>query len=333
MKWIAIDIGNSEVKVAVRDHLYKPVKLLYEHNGNLTSFLPSEAVVEGDSVYLGDDTAVFGALKPERIVLLSRQSARRNDILKQLFGKIKEAAVRHYQETDICAVLLYDNELDVEAEKMAATCFSSVQSMRASDVLSEVVFQDAGLSMIVDISDTALKVSVKEIRKKGYFNQSQELGFSCVELPDILGFMPSDNSTDTELCVYGLLFKSIKASLCSHSDLIEYNTFFDTEVDFESVRKRFDDKMRKFLFKCFEACGRALRDCQKNWNDVSNMLFCGGATNYYRMKEVFNAYLRGIGREDNRLDVVTYNRDAQWAAAFSTLQLNNLDEGDVVLEF
>ena len=86
MKWVAIDLGRNEIKAAVMDIAGNPTKLLYNNNGRMYSYLPSEGYFSKDSrAYVGVYLPIVGALSPENIKEIKKISeALTEEEMKQL---------------------------------------------------------------------------------------------------------------------------------------------------------------------------------------------------------------------------------------------------------
>ena len=339
MKWVAIDLGRNEIKAAVRDIAGNPTKLLYNNNGRMYSYLPSEGYISKDSrVYVGVYLPIVGALFPENIKEI-KALQNRHALLNALFEEIKEAAILHYNDNSIGAILLYedvkyDEKNDNSPYAIAKSHFTEVQQKCASEVLSSVLYSNEGTSMVIDISMSALKMSLVEKGKKTAYFQSDELGFSTIDVSELIGYKIAENLSEVELYLHGQLLENVRMCLCQGKDDAVLLDVLKINPDNSStIKKRFEDSMTRYLFRCFDVCSQNLKKLSKNWNDFNNIVFCGSASNYYRMRDTFCEFLRECGTDFNALNITKCDNDAQWAAAFNTLQLPLLEESGVIVEF
>lgn len=339
MKWVAIDLGRNEIKAAVRDIAGKPTKLLYNNNGRIYSYLPSEGYLSKDSrAYVGVYLPIVGALFPEKIKEI-KALQNRPALLNALFEEIKEAAILHYNDYSIGVILLYEDVKDDENNgnspyAIAKSHFTEVQQKCASEVLSSVLYSNEGTSMVIDISMSALKMSLVENGKKTTYFQSDELGFSTIDVSEIIGYRIAENFSEVELYLHGQLFENARMCLCQGKDDVILLDALNVDSDSSStIKKRFEDSMTRYLFRCFDVCSQNMKKLSKSWNDINNIVCCGSASNYYRMRDTFCEFLRECGTDINALNITKCDNDAQWAAAFNTLQLPLLEESGVIVEF
>ena len=339
MKWVAIDLGRNEIKAAVRDTAGKPTKLLYNNNGRMYSYLPSEGYISKDSrAYVGVYLPIVGALFPENIKEI-KALQNRHALLNALFEEIKEAAILHYNDNSIGAILLYedvkyDEKNDNSPYAIAKSHFTEVQQKCASEVLSSVLYSNEGTSMVIDISMSALKMSLVEKGKKTAYFQSDELGFSTIDVSEIIGYKITENLSEAELYLHGQLLESVRMGLCQGKDDVILLDALNIDPDNPStIKKRFEDRMTRYLFRCFDVCSQNLKKLSKYWNDVNSIVCCGSASNYYRVRDTFCEFLRECGTDINALNITMYDKDAQWTAALNTLNLPLLEESGVIVEF
>lgn len=341
MKWVAIDLGRNEIKASVRDIAGNPTKLLYNNNGRMYSYLPSEGYFSNDSrAYVGVYLPIVGALSPENIKEI-KALQNRHALLNALFEEIKEAAILHYSDNSIGVILLYEDVKDNDNEKngnspyaIAKTHFTEVQQKCASEVLSSVLYSNEGTSMVIDISMSALKMSLVEHGKKTAYFQTKELGFSTIDVSEILGYKIAENLSEVELYLHGQLLENVRMSLCQgKEDFILLDALNVNPANSSTIKKRFEDSMTRYLFRCFDVCSQNLKKLSKGWNDINNIVCCGGASNYYRMKDTFCEFLRECGIDISALNITKCDKDAQWTAAFNTLNLPLLEESGVIVEF
>ena len=339
MKWVAIDLGRNEIKAAVRDIAGNPMKLLYNNNGRMYSYLPSEGYFSKDSrVYVGVYLPIVGALSPENIKEI-KALQNRHALLNALFVEIKEAAVLYYSDNSIGVILLYEDvkydEMDADSPyTIAKSHFSEVQQKCSSEVLSSVLFGNEGTSLVIDISMSALKMSLVENGKKTAYFQSNELGFSTVDVSEIIDYKIAENLSEVELYLHGQLLENVRMSLCQgKEDVILLDALNVNPDNSSTIKKRFEDSMTRYLFRCFDVCSQNLKKISKSWNDVNNIVCCGSASNYYRMYDTFCEFLRESGIDINALNITKCDKDAQWTVAFNTLNLPLLQESEVIVEF
>ena len=327
MKWIAIDIGNNEIKAAVRGIGNRPTKLLYDDCGKQFSFMPSTFYcINGNPVYVGNYISVMGALRPENLFKLNSLS-NKGVLLKVILKIIKDAAVHYYDDKSIGAVLLYEDLEDETLYELAKPFFTEVQCKCASEVLPSVLFKGKGRTLVIDISMSALKISLVENGKKTAYDISNEMGFHSVDISNVIGYVLEEDSSEIEMFLHGQLIDKVRADLCQGCfDSSSLDALSTNQNDGERIIKLFEDRMVKYLFGCFDVCTQNLKKLSLNWNDVNNIILCGGASNYYKMSETFNGYLKGCGLDADTYNIETYTKDAQWAAVYSALRLHLTEE-------
>ena len=332
MKWVAIDLGRNEIKAAVRDIAGQPTKLLYNNNGRMYSYMPSEGFeYTHGKVYMGNYLPIVGALFPERICY-SKAPETENSYFNTLFATIKDAASQHYNDSSIGVVLLYEKENNDKIIPIAKSYFAEVQQKCSSEVLSSVLYSNEGTSMIIDISMSALKMSLLEKGNAPAYYLSNELGFSTIDISEMIGYTITDNYTENYL--HGQILEDVRIRLCQGKEDLFFGDVLNVDSSNSSIiKKNFEDCMTRYLYRCFDVCSKNLKQLSKNWNDINNIICCGSASNYVRMKETICEFLRGCSTDINALKITIYDKDAQWAAAFSTLQLPLLEESGVIVEF
>jgi len=339
MRWVAIDFGRNEIKAAVTSVDGKPMKLLYNNNGRMYSYMPSEGYISNNGrVYMGMDLPVVGALSPERISEI-KNSHERKVLLNKAFENINEAAISHYDDNSIGAVLLYENIKEDEKNEdsiysIAKSHFEEVQQKCASEVLTSVLYSNEGTSVVIDISLSALQMSLVVKGVKKAYIPSNELGFKTVDISEIIGYTIPEDISDGELYLHGLILENIRQCLCQGKVDFALLDVLDIEPANEPViRNKFEECMTRYLFRCFDVCTQKLRKQSMSWSDVNNIVLCGSASNYYKMKDGLCRFLKGNGADTNTIKITVYDKDAQWAAAFNTLNLPLLEEGGVIVEF
>ena len=322
MKWIAIDIGNHEIKAAVRGIGNRPTKLLYDDCGKQFSYMPSAFYcINGNPVYAGNYTSVMGALHPENLIRLN-SSSNKDILLEGILKVIFDATYQYYDDKTIGAVLLYEDLEDKMLSEMARRIFTEVQCKCTSEVLSSVLFKEKGRTLVIDISMSALKISLVENDKKTSYSRFNEMGFHSVDISDIIGYALTEKLSEVELFLHGELIDKVRAELCQgRFEISSLDTLSTYQNDANRIIKLFEDKMMKYLLGCFDVCTQNLKKLSLNWNDVNNIILCGGASNYHKMSETLIGYLRGCGLDADTYNIKTYTKDAQWAAAFAAIQL------------
>ena len=333
MKWIAIDIGNSEIKVAVRGLNNKPAKLLYDNHGQKYSHLPSESYhIDEDYFYIGYYISIIGALYPDRIIDI-KDKIKNEVLIKTLLDKIKQAAVFHYNDTSIGSLILYDDNKYNDYEpmiKIAELLFDDVKQVCSSEVLWSSKCKKLKNVMVIDITMSSLKVSYIENGIKTAYFLNKDLGFSSVDISQLIGYIPSNNSSMIELFLQGFFVEKARMDLCQgcmEDLLLEVLNIHNK--DLSKIKAMFEDQMMKYLFKCFDICGQNLKKISKTWDDINGVIFCGGAANYHRLAETYNLYLNNNGFDVDKNNIITYNKDAQWAAVNAAVK----QDYDVNLDF
>ena len=57
------------------------------------------------------------------------------------------------------------------------------------------------------------------------------------------------------------------------------------------------------------------------WNNISNIIFCGGGANYHSLSQTFEDYQKAYGIK-NDIAIKTFSKDAEWVGVFSTMRLS-----------
>ena len=337
MKWIAIDIGNSEIKVAVRGERNKPSKLLYDSHGRLYSHLTPEYYLTPDKKpCFGCYLPIMGALHPENIhlikdpLLVENDSSLADDALNALFGMIKEAAITHYakyNDASIAAVLLHDNIVDEHMAEIAQSHFTDVQNMFASEVLCSIHSKNKEKVLVVDMGMSSLKTSIITKGVKDAFSRHDEMGFYSVDMSEIIGYNSSEDKFQ-----HGLLLEKSRADLCQDDIQNLPIDCLNSESNPIEIKSAFENNMQKFLYDCFDMCEQDLRNLSLKWEDTDAIIFCGGASNYFHLEDTFQKYLDEKDCHLSNDHIIRFHQDAQWAAAFATLQMPLLNKKDIVVD-
>ena len=333
MKWIALDLGRNEIKAAVRDVRRRPTKLMYNHHGRLYSYMPSEGFISDEGyAYVGNDVPLVGALYPEKLFDV-RDSVNGDTLLNALYGTIMDAASRHYNDISVGVVLLcegYKNEdpainICKNFYPIAKSHFKDVKVKYSSEVLTSVLFDNIGTTMIIDISMSSLKLSIVENGVQSAYFESKELGFSTVDISGIIGYTFNKDLSEVEWYLHGQLLEKVKIDICQGEIDASLLKVLDLDShDEQIIVKKFEDCMTRYLYRCFEMCTRNIKYLFKDWDNIKNIVLCGGASNYYKMKDCFCGYMRGYGTDLDSHNVIIYEKDAQWAAVFNALNLPDL---------
>ena len=336
MKWIAIDIGNSEIKVAVRGERNKPSKLLYDSHGRLYSHLTPEYYLTPDKKpCFGCYLPVMGALHPENVhfikdpLLVENDNSIADDALNALFGMIKEAAITHYakdKDNSIAAVLLHDNIVDEHMAEIAKSYFTEIRNLFASEVLYSIHSKNKQKVLVVDMGMSSLKTTMITKGMKGAYSRHDELGYYSVDISKIMGYNGSEDKFQ-----HGLLLEKSRADLCHDDIRCLPIDCLNSESNPIEIKSAFENNMQKFLYDCFDMCEQDLRNLSLRWEDTDAIIFCGGASNYHLLDSTFKEYLKEKDCHINDGHIIQFHQDAQWAAAFATMQMPLPNKDDIVI--
>lgn len=340
MKWTAIDIGQAEVKAAVNGLSNKPEKLTY-NNGISYSYMPSISFVSNDEVFIGNQVLLLEAMGTDGIVTNLNESHFQGKILQKFYSSIKQASVDFYSEKVIGAALVFDDAsqkriveeaiekikdgkriCDSTIAKTATDIFSDVICICKSEVISSFNAPHQGLSMVVDFGYSSLKISIVDNGRQISHKQDAESGFSSVDLSDIVGYDYTSDVSDIEQILFGLYLKEVvRRNLNKNAkDYYPLPIFNDLDKGKAVIQKKFDIEMSHYLYQCFDSCNDMMRQGTYSWNNISNIIFCGGGANYHSLSQTFEDYQKAYGIK-NDIAIKTFSKDAEWVGVFSTMRL------------
>ena len=310
MKWVAVDLGASTIKASVLDKSKKPVRLSYPMGDYATTLLSSVVVVTEDKkVIMGDYASQFGVSNPNMRVYDWVHSGHKSLIAKAIFETIKQASVRHYNDSNIGIVLLYNNIVDQELKSIAETVFSEVKTIQTGEVLKRIISPNSNLVLVADFGESAFRVTLQERTKCLYQNANETLGFSSIEMLPLIDPVDLSSHNSVEKRLLGQIMQRIKILVNNGEDVI---LPYDMSAKGNSLANSFEQKMTTFLYQCFEECTNALKSSSKSWNDIEEVVFVGGGAHSNIIDTIFEKYMQ------SHCTLVSYNSknrgfDAQYA--------------------
>ena len=338
MKWTVIDIGHAEIKTAVCSVPNKPEKLVY-NEGVSYSYMPCVAFVDNNDVYVGYQTHLLDAMGVDGIVTKWDESPCKEAIIRSLFSTIKTAAIKHYAESEIGAVLLFDdvsvkNNVEKAIEnfkrynkspdsaiaRIAMDTFSGVTCVCSSEAIASVYAPSREPTMIVDLGHSSLKVSIIAGGQQESFSINEGLRFSIVDLSDIVGYDFNLDVSEAEQILSGKYLNDVvKRNLIGgKSDYYLLPMFKKNKSEVQNV---FEAKMERYLYGCFDFCSDSIKKSKwHGWDNIGSIVFCGGVANYNLLSNIFENYRKQNGIS-NEVLVKTFCKDAEWIGAFSAMQL------------
>ena len=323
MKWVAVDLGMSTVKATVLDKNNKPIRLSYPMGDYATTLLSSVVVVSEDKdVILGDYATQFGVSNPNMRVYGWLGSPDKLLIAKAIFETIKQASVKHYNDTSIGIVLLYNDRVDPDLVSIAKTVFMEVKTMQAGDVLKRIISPDSNLVLIADFGESAFRVTLQDKAKFQYQNSNKNLGFSSFDMLSLIDCDDTSSHSSIEISLLGQMMQRIKIMLNNGDDVVLPNNM---SAKGNTLSGSFAQKMTKFLYQCFEECTNALKSSSKSWNDIEEIVFVGGGAHSSIIDTIFEKYMQ------SHYTLVSYNSknrgfDAQYATTNCAIQMPELKD-------
>ena len=323
MNWVAVDMGASTIKASVLDKSNKPVRLSYPMGDYATTLLSSVVVVTEDKkVILGDYASQLGVSNPNMREYDWLHSTCKSIIAKSIFEAIKQAAVKHYNDSSIGAVLLYNNIEEQELKSIAANVFSEVKTMQAGDVLKRIVSPNSNLLLVADFGESAFRVTMQEKTKCLYYNSNSSLGFSSFDMLSLIDYDDASSHSSIEISLLGQMMQRIKIMANNGDDVVLPNNI---SAKGNSLSSCFEQKMTTFLYQCFEECTNALKSSSKSWNDIEEVVFVGGGAHSNIIDTIFEKYMQ------SHCTLVSYNSknrgfDAQYATANCAILAPELKE-------
>lgn len=326
MKWVSIDIGAHEIKAAVRDNTGKPIKLSYECNGVSSTNMPSEVYNSG-VITVGEQATLLGLLAPEKLVYNWLNDKKSDVILRKFFSTIKENAIKYYVTNEIGAVILYGDRENNNIMNVARDVFHEVQSKNSYEVLGFSHNISNGLSLVVDFGYSSLKICLMESRKMVSYT-AENIGFSSLDMADVVNVEVGEFTSDTEVAIYGQLLDRLRISLLSNESNSLVSFFEDKSIN--GIQSTFDVEMSKYLLKCWNSCTASIRNISKSWEDIDNIIITGGAGNYYKILDSFAKFKTDyLGASID--PKVIFSRESGWQSAFSALRLPLRQESGIII--
>ena len=323
MNWVAVDLGVSTIKVSVLDKNNKPVRMTYSMGNYETTLFSSVVVVTEDgNVILGDYASKLGVVNPNLKVYDWLHSSDKALIAKNIFEMIKRASIKHYSDSSIGVVLLYNNIIDPELKSIAETIFSEVKTMPVGEVLKRIISPNSNLMLIADFGESAFRVILQEKEKCLYQTSNNTLGFSSFDMLSLIDCQESQSHSSIEIALLGEMMQHIKI-LANDGEKVILPC--NLSVKGNSFADSFAQKITTFFYQCFEECSNALKVMSKSWDDVNEVIFIGGVAHSNIINSIFAKYMKSY------FPIESYNSrysgfDAQFIASHSALQLSELKE-------
>ena len=330
MNWVAVDLGASTIKASVLDKGNNHVRLSYTMGDYTTTLLSSVVVVTEDKkVIMGDYASQLGVSNPNMRVRDWLHSVHKSLIAKAIFETIKQASVRHYNNSNIGIVLLYNNTIDSELKSIAEIVFSEVKTIQAGEILKHIISPDSNLVLVADFGESAFRVTLQEKTKCLYQNANSTLGFSSFDMLSLIDCDDASSHSSIEIALLGQMMQRIKIMANNGDDVVLPNNI---SAKGNSLSSCFEQKMTTFLYQCFEECTNALKSSSKSWNDIEEVVFIGGGAHSNIIDTVFNKYI-----QSHSTTLVSYNSknigfDAQYATTNCAIQMPEIqNSGNVIV--
>ena len=323
MNWVAVDLGASTIKVSVLDKSNKPVRLSYPMGDYATTLLSSVVVVTEDKkVIMGDYASQLGVSNPNMRVRDRLHSVHKSLIAKAIFETIKQASVRHYNDSNIGIVLLYNNTVDLELKSIAEIVFNEVKTIQAGEVLKRIISPDSNLVLVADFGESAFRVTLQE-KTKWYQNANSTLGFSSFDMLSLIDCDNASSHSSIEIALLGQMMQRIKIMANNGGEVVLPNNI---SAKGNSLSSSFEQKMTTFLYQCFEECTKALKTSSKTWENVDEVVFIGGGAHSNIIDTIFEKYM-----QSQNCTIVSYNSknrgfDAQYATSNCAILAPELKE-------
>ena len=331
-KWVAIDLGNSTVKASVLGENNKPIRLPYPMCGYETTFLSTIVCCSDDNVSVGDYASLLGTVDPSSIKInwMSSNEEVKKTIAKALFGTVKHAASRHYDNSNIGIVLLYNDKLDNDLYNTAKTVFCDVKTMTCCDVLQDILFPNINKPVLVmDFGDSAFKISLMDKNNENAFHKNGNLGFDKIDIFSLIDFEDISFLSNRETRMLSELMQHIKV-LANNGENIILPHF----VKCDAITNKFQQKITTYFYQCFDECSNALKRWSKSWDDISDVIFIGGGAHSTIINSTFHKYMQSKNIHSN-CTIKSYNSrnidfDAQFAATHCAIQMPELRQNNGV---
>ena len=323
MNWVAVELGASTIKASVLDMGNNPVRLSYPMGDYTTTLLSSVVVVTEDKkVIMGDYASQLGVSDPNMRERDWLHSVHKSLIAKAIFETIKQASVRHYNDSNIGIVLLYNNTVDSELKSIAEIVFSEVKTIQAGEVLKRIISPDSNLVLVADFGESAFRVTLQEKTKCLYQNANSTLGFSSFDMLSLIDCDDASSHSSKEIALLGQMMQRIKIMANNGGEVVLPNNI---SVKGNSLSSSFEQKMTTFLYQCFEECTNALKSSSKSWNDIEEVIFVGGGAHSNIIDTIFKKYMQ------SHCTLVSYNSknrgfDAQYATTNCAIQMPELKD-------
>ena len=328
--WVAVDLGTSTIKASVLDKRNNPVRLSYPMGDHATTLLSSVVVVTEDKkVIIGDYATQLGVSNPNMRVYDWLHSVHKSLIAKTIFETIKQASIKHYNNSSIGVVLLYNNIVDPELECIAKTVFGEVQTMQVGKVLKHIISPNSNLMLIADFGESAFRVTLQDKAKCLYQNYNNSLGFSSFDMLSLIDCGDVSSHSSIEIALLGQMMQRIKIMANNGGEVVLPNNI---SAKGNSLSSSFEQKMTTFLYQCFEECTNALKSSSKSWNDIEEVVFVGGGAHSNIIDTIFEKYMQ------SHCTLVSYNSknsgfDAQYAATNCAIQMPLRTNTGVVIKY
>lgn len=323
MNWVAVDLGAYTIKASVLDKGNKPVRLSYPMGDYTTTLLSSVVVVTEDKkVIMGDYASQLGVSNPNMRERDWLHSVHKSLIAKAIFETIKQASVRHYNDSNIGIVLLYNNTVDSELKSIAEIVFSEVKTIQAEEVLKRIISPNSDLVLVADFGESAFRVTLQEKTECLYHNANETLGFSSIDMFSLIDYDDISSHSSIEIALLGQMMQRIKIMANIGDDVMLPKNI---SAKGNSLSSCFEQKMTTFLYQCFEECTNALKSSSKSWNDIEEVVFVGGGAHSNIIDTIFDKYMQ------SHCTLVSYNSknrgfDAQYATANCAILAPELKE-------
>lgn len=323
MNWVAVDLGASTIKASVLDKSNKPVRLSYTMGDYATTLLSSVVVITEDKkVILGDYASQLGVSNPNMRVYDWLHSTYKSLIAKAIFETIKQASVKHYNDSNIGIVLLYNNIVDQELRGIAETVFGEVKTIHVGEVLKCIISPNSNLLLVADFGESAFRITLQEKTKCLYQNANNTLGFSSFDMLSLIDCDDASSHSSIEISLLGQMMQRIKIMVNNGEDVVLPNNI---SAKGNSLSSSLEQKMTTFLYQCFEECTNALKSSSKEWKNVDEVVFIGGGAHSNIIDTIFEKYMQ------SHCTLVSYNSknrgfDTQYATTNCAILMPELKD-------
>lgn len=321
MNWVTIDIGAADVKASVWNKNDEPVRLAYPMGSYTTTQLSAAVVVtENGDVVAGDNVQLFSILYPDRLISDWMKNMRyKEKVAESLLGMVRQAAVGHYGNANVGAVILFEDGEDSVIMEMARKIFAEVQSFCTPKVIAKITSPTEDcLTLIVDFAETALKISVVEKEMLLSFSQNQDLSFSNISMGDLINDDFYDGLDVTRQMVFANILKKVKAALNKNEAFVLPN---EVPIEERTLRENFAKNVTGYFGKCFEECSGIISQLKKSWDDVGNVVFVGGGADSHWIDTAFERFMQNRDCQLRSYNSRNAGFDAQYASTYCAIQL------------